>query len=216
MADVDPRLRSAVEAQLSAWRAALEGGAERVGWKLGTGDRERIGPGPVVGHLTSATQLVPGGVFDAAGASALHADAEVALTLARDVPPGDAADDAIARYGVALELVDLGGSDDPEQIVASNVFHRAFALGSLDRPPPVPASVTARLLVNGDVRGEAAAAHDQAELVQAVAEVLGAVGERLRAGDRLITGSVVQVPVQPGDEVVADMRGLGRVRVMVR
>src|SRR5215210_1295920 len=83
--EVDPRLASALAAQLGMWRASLAGGAQRVGWKLGMGDRERIGPGPVIGHLTSATVLPAGAIFQVAGIAELHADAEVALELAHDV-----------------------------------------------------------------------------------------------------------------------------------
>jgi hypothetical protein len=42
------------------------------------------------------------------------------------------------------------------------------------------------------------------------ARVLNAVGERLRAGDRVITSLVVQAPLVPGDQVAADMGALGR------
>ena len=38
-----------------------------------------------------------------------------------------------------------------------------------------------------------------------------AAGEQLRAGDLLITGSLVQVRVAAGDEVVADLGALGSV-----
>ena len=38
-------------------------GAERVGWKLGVGERERIGGELAVGHLTSATRLDPGATY---------------------------------------------------------------------------------------------------------------------------------------------------------
>jgi 2-keto-4-pentenoate hydratase len=41
------------------------------------------------------------------------------------------------------------------------------------------------------------------------------MGERLRAGDRVITGSVVQVPVRPGDEVTADLGPLGAPRLAI-
>ena len=44
-----------------------------------------------------------------------------------------------------------------------------------------------------------------------VAVLLAAAGEQLRAGDLLISGSVVQVPVAAGDEVVADLGPLGSV-----
>jgi 2-keto-4-pentenoate hydratase len=56
---------------------------------------------------------------------------------------------------------------------------------------------------------------DFAELVLAAARLLGSVGERLQAGDRLITGSIVQVPIQHGDEVIADLGPLGRAAATV-
>jgi 2-keto-4-pentenoate hydratase len=178
----------------------------RVGWKLGMGDRERIGDGPVVGHLTGATQLGPGGSFVADGVAALHADAEVALEIG--------ADGQIAGYGAALELVDLGPvPGGAEAIVASNVFHRAFALGPSG---PWPSEgVAGRLLVNGSERAAAPAVAGYTELVRSVAALLDAIGERLEPGDRIITGSVVQVPVAPGDDVVADLGSLGRVGLSI-
>ncbi len=139
MDDVDPRLASALAVQLRRRRLALEGGAEHVGWKLGVGARERIGTGPAVGHLTSATQLATGGAYRAGEALELHADAEVALELGRDVSPDTderSAGQAIAGYGAALEIVDLGAPDDAEAIVAANVFHRAFAFGRMQ--PSLP------------------------------------------------------------------------------
>jgi hypothetical protein len=45
--------------------------------------------------------------------------------------------DAIVGYAAALELVDLGGTDDAEEIVATNVFHRAFALAPFHPSLPV-------------------------------------------------------------------------------
>jgi 2-keto-4-pentenoate hydratase len=39
------------------------------------------------------------------------------------------------------------------------------------------------------------------------------MGERLRAGDHVITGSVVQVPIDRGDEVIADIGPLGQVKL---
>jgi 2-keto-4-pentenoate hydratase len=216
--DVDPRLIFALTVQLDRWRGTLAEGAARVGWKLGVGEGERIGPGPVVGHLTSATQLGPAGVYRPQDPVDLRADAEVALRLRRDVDPDadpEAAGAAIARFGAALEIVDLGGpAEDPESVVATNVYHRAFALGPLDRPPP-GSGVEGRLIVNGEVRDSATASQDYADLVRATAKLLGAVGERLQAADRLMTGSVVQVPINPGDEVTADLGPLGQVQLSI-
>jgi 2-keto-4-pentenoate hydratase len=218
MSAIDPALASALTVQLGAWRAALAAGAERVGWKLGVGDRERIGHGPVIGHLTSATELRPGAAYRLGEAAALHADAEVALTLGSDVDPGgdrESALAAIAGYGAALELVDLAPTGGGAvSIVAANVFHRAFALGPVERPWPAE-GVQGRLIVDGETRASAPASADYAELVRSVAAILGAMGLRLQRGDRLITGSVVQVAVARGDEVLADLGDLGRVQLSI-
>jgi hypothetical protein len=52
-----------------------------------------------------------------------------------------------------------------------------------------------RLLVRGGLRASGRAAHDVAEKVSSAARLLAAVGERLEAGDLIITGSIVQVPI---------------------
>jgi 2-keto-4-pentenoate hydratase len=213
---IDPRLQSALVVQLADWRAALTDGAERIGWKLGMGDRERLG-GPVIGHLTSASLLRDGADYGATKA-ALHADAEVALEIGRDLS-ADANEDeacaAIVRYGAALELVDLSEPPvEPEDIVAANVFHRAVVLaGGVEALPH--AGVEGRLIVNGEVRASAPAPTDLADRVLVVAHLLDAMGERLRAGDRIITGSVVQIPVAPGDAVIADLGALGSARATI-
>jgi 2-keto-4-pentenoate hydratase len=171
-----------------------------------------------MGHLTSATQLEPAGVYRSGGTATLSVDAELGIELARDLEPGtdrDAAQAAILGYGAALELVDLNQPEsDPEEIVAGNVFHRAFALGALDRPWPND-GVEGRLIVNGDSRAAAPASSDCPALILSVAGLLEAVGERLQAGDRMIMGSIVQLPVATGDEVVADLGALGRVGVTI-
>jgi 2-keto-4-pentenoate hydratase len=205
--------------QLERWRTTLGLGAQRVGWKLGMGERESIGPGPVIGHLTSATQVEPGGVYHAHGIPALHADAEVALMLGQDVRPEadwEIARDAIAGFGVALELVDLASPpDDPQSIVAANVFHRAYALGPLNPCVSADDGFIGELIINGQRRAAAQTCQNFAELVRSIAVLLGSVGERLQAGDCLITGAVVQLPVRYGDEVIADLGVLGRIGVTI-
>jgi 2-keto-4-pentenoate hydratase len=209
---VDPRLVSALTAQLEQRDAALARGARRVGWKLGMGDAERIGDGPVVGHLTSATLLDPGAAFGPDANAALHADTELAVRIGTATP--GAGEVVIDGYAVGLELVDLAGADDgPEQIVAANIFHRAFTLG-----PPIPSlpadAIAGRLLVDGELR-DSAPAEDVTARVQAAARILAAIGEPLRAGDWIITGSIVQVPVDPGVTVTADLGRVGSVSLTI-
>jgi 2-keto-4-pentenoate hydratase len=217
MANVDPRARGALASQLVSWREALDAGSARVGWKLGIGDAERIGEEIAVGHLTSASLLTPGSAFVGDPMASLSADAEVALQIGRDLAPDvdqQGARAAIAGYGAALEIVDLRGADGgAEAVIAGNVFHRAVAFGAFESA--MPEGAHGRLVVNGQVRASAPAPAEVADRVCAAARLLGAVGERLRAGDRLITGSVVQVAVQAGDHVVADLGPLGHVAATI-
>jgi hypothetical protein len=201
--EVDPRLARALRAQLAARRALLRDGAVGVGWKLGVGDRERIGDHIAVGYLTSATRLEPGAAYVPTDGELLHADAEVFVEIG---PAGE-----IAGYGAALELVDLRSPPDtPDDVVATNVFHRAVAFGSSVRALQ-PGGVEASLVVNAEARDTGRSGEDLADRVAGAGRILEAVGERLAAGDRVITGSIVQVPVSPGDMVEADLGPLGRV-----
>jgi 2-keto-4-pentenoate hydratase len=139
--------------------------------------------------------------------------------LGHDVRPEadwETAREAIAGFGVALELVDLGSPpDDPQSIVAANIFHRAYALGPLNHSRSPDDAFIGQLIINGQARAKAQACQDFAELVRSVAALLGSVGERLQAGDCVITGAVLQLPVQSGDEVIADLGVLGRVGVTI-
>jgi 2-keto-4-pentenoate hydratase len=214
---VPPELVSALTAQRERRLAELESGAERVGWKLGLSERESIGGERVIGYLTTATRLGPPASYSARDSRLLHADAEVALQLRADVEPGaewTAGPETVAGYAAAIELVDLAGTDDSEVIVAENVWHRAFTLGT-----PVSAfpagGVEVSVFVNGEQRASGRSPVDAGDRVRTASRLLGAIGEQLRAGDWIITGAVVQVAVTPGDEVAADFGSLGQARVTI-
>jgi len=202
---IDGRLVAALLKQLEQRRAAFDRGARHVGWKLGMGDRERIGGHVAVGYLTSETVLEPGARYRAAKGAVLCADAEAMVELAGDVDPaaGPAAvAAAIGRYGGALELVDLARvPGEPDAVVAANVFHRAVALADLGSAPSEKLAVT--VTVDGQVRASERWPGDLPKRLHDAAVVLEAVGERLRSGDRIITGSIVQVPIGPGERVAA-------------
>jgi hypothetical protein len=201
---IDERLTFALEQQLLEWRAELATGAERVGWKIGRGT-EAEAWGPVVGHLTSATRLHPGGTFHAAGTTDLRIDAELAVEIGPGGEPGG--------FAAALELVDLDRpADAVESVVASNIFHRAFVLSASLLHLPAP--LRARVLVDGEVRAEGTAVYEPA-LLERVAELLRSAGERLEPGDRVITGSIVQVPLAAGNEVEVELGDLGRLGVTI-
>ena len=222
-AATDPRVVGALEVQLRQWRETLAAGGERVGWKIGLNVPEvqaRLGLSePVIGHLTSATQLAPGSTYSAGSATELKAEPEIALELGRDVEPDadeGTARAAVAALGPAIELVDLGRPPaDLEGIVGENVFHRAFVLGA-PQPGVSLEGVTARMSVNGGARESATVPTDFADVVTLVARLLGSVGERLLAGDSIIAGSLTpQLPVQAGDLVQLEIDRLGSTEVRI-
>jgi 2-keto-4-pentenoate hydratase len=214
---IEPLLAAALHEQLARRQAALRQGAEHVGWTLGMGNRESIGGEIAVGYLTSTTLLVPGSHYRADGDGAdLRADAEIVVELRADIDPRAVESDVVGGYGAALEIVDLGVlPDEPRSVVAANVFHRAVALSEVH--PALPADLRAELVVGDEVRASSTAP-DEPELLRriaAAARVLDAVGVQLRAGERIITGSIVQMPVEAGDDVIAVLGDLGAIRLSI-
>jgi 2-keto-4-pentenoate hydratase len=207
MAEPDEQIVAALRGQLDERRRLLQAGAGRIGWKLALGIEEierRIGEQPVIGYLTSATQLTSGARHSARGAGELCVDAELAAEIDRD--------GAIGGFAAALELVDLRqGRGSVESVLRANVLHRAFVLGPSHDEPAGAVAVS----VDGALRAEGDVDFDVEERVAAVAYWLSALGERLEPGDRIITGSIVQVRVVPRDEVAVELGELGRLEVSI-
>jgi 2-keto-4-pentenoate hydratase len=138
------------------------------------------------------------------------AEPEVAVHMGKDLPAGAdraTAIAAIAGIGPAIELADLNPPpDDVEVALAGNIFHRHVILGASDT-----ARAGAKLDgISGHVfrRGALAAKQDDVEqligemigIVMHVAGTLAAYGEKLRAGDVIITGSIIPPPFIEPDE----------------
>jgi 2-keto-4-pentenoate hydratase len=205
----------AMREQLGRRQEALDAGAEHVGWKIGLNIpevQEQLGiEEPVLGHLTSATVVEPGDEYDASGATTLMAEPEVAIELGED--------QTIAGVAAAIELVDTGRpprGEGVEGIVADNIFHSAVVLGP-SRPAPPDDAVRATVFVNGEERASAEMGDDLAEVVLVAARRLAEAGEQLRAGDRIIAGSITpQVgPLSPGDDLTVEVAGLGDLQLRI-
>ena len=214
----DPRVRRGMERQFELRRRRLGEGARPIGWKLGLGTSaamEQHGTSaPLVGFLTDRTLLEAGDVVAVGGWSKPTAEPEIAVHVAADLPP--AADRAtvaaaIGGLGVAIEIVDITGGE-VEEILAGDIFHRHVVLG------PASAGIEA-----SDLRGEIAhgdevlVVDDPLALVpEPIAAVthlsahLAAFGETVKAGDVLITGSIVPaLAIAPGDRVNYRLEPLG-------
>jgi 2-keto-4-pentenoate hydratase len=168
------------------------------------------------------------------GASLRHADfvrvgveCETAVRLARDLAPSaapftaDSVAQAVDAYLPAIEIVDDRYVDwqtlGAPTLVADDFFAAGCVLGKPVARSAAPdlLDVIGRALVNGDEAGRGTGAdvlgHPHHALAW-LANHLAAGGRGLRAGQIVLTGSLVKTLwLGAGDEVVMDLSGLGTV-----
>jgi 2-keto-4-pentenoate hydratase len=104
--------------------------------------------------------------------------------------------------------------DSFEEVVADNVYHRAFALGATRFVVP-GTRLESTCRINGEIRASGTTSEDFAVKLLATARQLEALDERLRAGDRIITGSLTHVPVRAGDAVEISIEPLGSLAIQI-
>ncbi len=224
----DSRIARGTAAMLELRRSRIEDGARPLGWKVGFGSPaafELLGiDRPLVGFLTDRSLVEDGATVPVGEWTTPMLEPELAVHLARDVE-GDATRDdvqaAIGGLGAAIELADVDVPPaDPEPILAGNIYHRHVLLGPVDEGRTTADGVRGRLLRDGEEIAATdtpeAATGELAEVVRLTAELLAAHGERLRAGDVVITGSVVPpLKVAPGESVTAEIDPLGSLTVVL-
>jgi 2-keto-4-pentenoate hydratase len=173
------------------------------------------------------------------GASLRHRDfvrvgveCEIAVRLARDLAPSaapftaDAVAQAVEAYLPAIEIVDDRHVDwqtlGSPTLVADDFFAAGCVLGKPVARSVAPdlLEVVGRAVVNGDEVGRGTGTdvlgHPHHALAW-LANHLAAGGKGLRAGQIVLTGSLVKtVWLGAGDEVVMDLSGLGTVAVDFR
>ena len=214
--------------QLARRAERVEAGERPLGWKLGFGTSpgmERLGIGaPLVGFLMQSGCVEDRATVAIGRMTNPALEPEVAVHLGSDLPAGP--DDAttraaIAGLGPAFELADIDPPpEDVEAILAANIYQRGVVLG----PPGERHSldgVAARVVVNGadatlvpDPEGPTG---ELIGLVRHVADVLGAFGEQLRAGEVVICGALVPpLSIAPGDRVEYDLDPLGGLSLCFR
>jgi 2-keto-4-pentenoate hydratase len=223
---IDQRIADGMRDQLAVRDERVRGGARQIGWKVGFGAPAAAAAlgidRPLVGFMLDAG-LVDDGAAVAVGAwTTPRVEPEIAVHLARDVG-GDASWDevrgAVGGLSAAIELVDVHPPpEDVRAVLAGNIYHRHVLLGAVDPDRVTAEGIGARLLVDGE---EVAATDDPTaltgeivEVVRLTAELLGACGERLRAGALVITGSVLPpLSVAPGQRIGAELGPLGALTV---
>jgi 2-keto-4-pentenoate hydratase len=196
-----------MEKQLAERRERLAAGEKSVGWKMAYGApaiMQRLGiSAPLVGFLTDRARLKSGASVSLRGWTKPVAEPELAIYLGRDLPAGAgpaAAVASIAAVGPAIELVDIERPAEPETLeltLAGNISQRYVVLGSADgqRAGAVLVGLNARIFRNdaeiAKTSDVTANTGDPVDLLRHLANLLAAFGEHLRAGEFVITGSVV-------------------------
>jgi 2-keto-4-pentenoate hydratase len=180
---------------------------------------------PDFGVLFDDMQIPEGGVLLARRAIQPKAEAEIAFVMARDLHDVSATPEAVAaainHVVAAIEIVDSRIENWKitfADTVADNGSSAFFVLGSESKPLAGLDLYTCgmALEVNGVVAsiGAGAACLGHPLIAAAwLARTLAERGERLRAGDVVLTGALgPMVALKPGDDVIAKIGGLGAAR----
>lgn len=218
------KIQRGMSRQMAMWRDTVASRHHRLGWKVGfnmAADQLRLGlPSAMVGFLSSEQCIVSGGCYQAPPQATLLIEPEVAILIGCDLTAGASAEQAnaaIISYAAALELVDSSRSvdDDIEEILAGNMFHAGVVIAEQRLSPDefIREQLSLSLCING---GEVGTLQQQrvpqnfSTIIRDVANILAAQGERLQAGDWIITGAASRaVPVQSGDTISLSMGQLG-------
>ena len=207
----DPRVRRGMEAQLAMRSDRLAAGDEPLGWKVGFGTPQafdKLGTSaPLVGFLMRSALVSSGSSYSLEGFSGPALEPEVAVSVGKS--------GVAAALGPAFEIADVEPTDDVERILAGDIFQRGVMLGPMAERPRLDGA--ARVVVNGEattVADPEALPGRIPELLAHVGDFLPAFGEELRAGDIVITGSIVPpLAVRPGDRVEYELEGAGSVSI---
>lgn len=214
----DPRIARGMTTQLETRRARIAAGERPLGWKVGLGapaTMERLDlKGPAVGYLMQRALLLSGGTVSFSGWTKPAAECEIAVRMARDLPGGATADSAAAVVKEIFPAIELADFTPPptrenlDAVLADDIYQRHVILAGVTRPGASVAGLTSRLIRRGV---DAASTTDPEaltgklpDIVAHVANTLAAYGEKLAAGDVIITGSITPpLQLEPDETALA-------------
>src|SRR6476646_788836 len=232
-----PGLRPRDRAEGYAIQAALASYSAHpvFGWKIAAtseaGQKHINVAGPMAGRILAETVLPNGGMASMRGNVMWVAEPEFAFRMGRDLPPRSTAYSvaevlaAVDTLHPAIEVPDSRFADfvnaGEAQLIADNACAKLFVLGS-----PARNDWRARDLVEErptiTLRGARYVGHgrnvlgDPRVALAWLANELRELGLTLKTSEVVTTGTCHQpLPLQSGDELVADFGDMGQVSVMV-
>jgi len=224
----DQRILRGMAVQLDRRRERLDAGEQPLGWKVGFGAPAAMQKlaiqAPLIGFLTDQALVATGATVSLAGWSKPVAEPEIAVHMGRNLPAGadrDTVKAAIAGLGPAIELADVDRPpDDVERILAGNIYQRGIVVGPCDasRAGGVVDGLHGHVARNGSAFAQTsdpqALTGNLIDIVRHVAETLAAFGQTLRAGQIVITGSIVPpLWVEASEEIVFKLDPVGSVSI---
>jgi 2-keto-4-pentenoate hydratase len=209
-----PLINKGMTTQLATRRARIAAGEKPLGWKVGLGapaSLEKLGiAAPAVGYLMQGAQLPSGATVSFEGYVRPVAEIEIAVRMAHDLGGNASPADALAAIDSirpAIEIADLDlvpAPDNLDAVVGRNIFQRHVLLGERSRAGGSLDGIVSRLIRRGveanNTANPEALTGKLADIVAHVANTLAAFGERLSAGDIIITGSITPPLVIESDE----------------
>jgi 2-keto-4-pentenoate hydratase len=209
-----PLIKKGMTAQLAKRRARIATGEKSLGWKVGFGApaaMQKLGlAAPLVGSLMQGALLPSGSTVSLKRYLQPVAEPEIFVRMARDLPGGAtpaAALAAIKEIGPAIELADLDPAptaDNLDVVLEGDIYQRQVVLCDKTRAGGGTSGLTSRVKRRG---AEVARTTDLEaltgklpDIVALVANTLAAFGEKLAAGDIVITGSITPLQMLEPDE----------------
>jgi len=224
----DPRLTAekAYRIQAQLMRRKVQAGDRIVGYKAALTSRamqQREGISePLLGTLLASRLRHEAQAVSLAGFIKATVEPEVGMILGRDLAgPGvtpQAAVAAIAGFVPAIEVGDIRteGRRTIPHTICCNTFNGAHLFGSAAAAPRIDLRREGMVLsLNGNPVASATAVEVLGDPVLSVvfmANKLAELGQSLKAGMALLTGSIVSsIPVHPGDSVRVEFTRLGEI-----
>jgi 2-keto-4-pentenoate hydratase len=209
-----PLIKKGMTAQLAKRRARIAAGEKPLGWKVGLGapaamERLKISA-PVVGFMMQRSLLLSGSTVSLKDYTKPVTEPEICVRMARDLGPGATADEAMAAIKEILPAIELAEFDPPptpdnlDVVLEGDIYHRHVVLCGNTRAGGSVAGLTSRVTRRG---AEVARTTDPEaltgkllDIAVLVANTLSAFGEKLSAGDVIITGSITPpVMIEPDE-----------------
>lgn len=224
-----PLIQKGMPLQLAKRQARIAAGERPLGWKVGLGapaSMQKVGIiMPIVGYLMQRALLLSGSTVSLDGWVKPVMEPEICVRMMSDLRGGATPDMALAAVKEifpAIELADLNPpptADNLDAVLEGDIYQRHVILCGNTRFGGSTAGLTSRLIRRGtqaaNTTDPEALTGKLPEIVAHVANTLAAFGEKLSAGDVIITGSITPpVMIEPDEtDITHALDPIGEVSV---